>query len=235
MVGFHPCGRGAPHGAPPGVIATAPGGARGGPPQAARVVACRFQAPGSPPPLVRFPRGRQRPGDPLSPVCPAPACASQGWRGRGHLRAHGRPVASPGGSGRGAPVMETSPHPTGRSCLATTPRGQRRGTRPAPGAVPGLASLCLAPCQPYAEPVPTHGRGLGHGVATVDVSAGGGIARARVEFESGAAVPRATGAPAADGPKKRWAVCIGAVSGQGGARSKPTGLDEVWKTCTACA
>jgi hypothetical protein len=55
----------------------------------------RPQAPGSPPPFIRFTRGRQRTGDTRSHGGPAPDCASQGGLGRGHIRANGPPGGQP--------------------------------------------------------------------------------------------------------------------------------------------
>jgi hypothetical protein len=49
------------------------------------------KAPGLPPPLRRFTRGRRRTGETHAPCCPAPACASHGWRGRGTIHAPGHP------------------------------------------------------------------------------------------------------------------------------------------------
>jgi hypothetical protein len=51
----------------------------------------RPQAPGSPPPLRRFTRGRRRTVNPQAHCCPEPECASYGRLGRGHLRANGHP------------------------------------------------------------------------------------------------------------------------------------------------
>ena len=49
------------------------------------------KAPGSPPPVIIFTRGRWRTVDTHKHFCPAPGCSSRGRRGRGHLRAHGPP------------------------------------------------------------------------------------------------------------------------------------------------
>ena len=55
----------------------------------------RLTAPSSPPPLITCARGRRRTVDTHAPFCPAPNCASHGWRGRGTLRAHGPPGSQP--------------------------------------------------------------------------------------------------------------------------------------------
>jgi len=47
----------------------------------------RSKASGSPPPLIRFTRGRQRNVDTRSHFCPDPECSYYGWLGRGNLRA----------------------------------------------------------------------------------------------------------------------------------------------------
>jgi hypothetical protein len=60
-----------------------------------QAAAGRPQAPGAPPPIMPFPRGRRRRVDPQAPCWPAPHGASHGWRGRGHRRAHGPPGGPP--------------------------------------------------------------------------------------------------------------------------------------------
>jgi IS1 family transposase len=51
----------------------------------------RSKAPGSPPPLLTFPRGRRRTVDTHKHFCPAPGCSYRGWLGRGNIRANGHP------------------------------------------------------------------------------------------------------------------------------------------------
>jgi hypothetical protein len=55
----------------------------------------RSKAPGSPPPLVRFTRGRRRTVDTQSHFCPAPHCSYSGWLGRGNLRSNGHSGGGP--------------------------------------------------------------------------------------------------------------------------------------------
>jgi IS1 family transposase len=55
----------------------------------------RPQAPGEPPPIITFTRGRRRTVDTQSHFCPAPNCSYQGWLGRGNLRANGHPGGQP--------------------------------------------------------------------------------------------------------------------------------------------
>jgi hypothetical protein len=50
------------------------------------------KAPGSPPPIIRFTRGRRRTVDTHSHFCPDPACSYHGWCGRGNIRANGLPT-----------------------------------------------------------------------------------------------------------------------------------------------
>ena len=57
--------------------------------------AVRPTAPGSPPPFIRFTRGRRRTVNTLSHFCPAPACAYHGGLDRGHIRANGHPGGQP--------------------------------------------------------------------------------------------------------------------------------------------
>jgi IS1 family transposase len=51
----------------------------------------RPKAPGSPPPVMTFTRGRRRTVDTHAHFCPVPGCAYWGWRGRGNIRANGHP------------------------------------------------------------------------------------------------------------------------------------------------
>jgi IS1 family transposase len=55
----------------------------------------RPTAPGSPPPFIRFTRGRRRTVNPQSHFCPAPECAYHGWLARGNIRANGYPGRQP--------------------------------------------------------------------------------------------------------------------------------------------
>src|SRR5215467_2551721 len=55
----------------------------------------RPQTPSAPPPRLVPTRGRRRHVDTSTPCCPNPDCASQGWVGWGHLRAHGHPHGGP--------------------------------------------------------------------------------------------------------------------------------------------
>jgi len=55
----------------------------------------RSQASGSPPPLIRFTRGRRRTVDTQSHFCPEPDCSYHGWLGRGNIRANGHPGSQP--------------------------------------------------------------------------------------------------------------------------------------------
>ena len=56
----------------------------------------RPKAPGSPPPVLPFTRGRRRTVDTSKPFCPAPGCSSRGGLGRGNIRANGQPGGQPG-------------------------------------------------------------------------------------------------------------------------------------------
>jgi IS1 family transposase len=49
------------------------------------------KAPGSPPPIIRFARGRRRTVDTHAHFCPEPECSYHGWLGRGNIRANGHP------------------------------------------------------------------------------------------------------------------------------------------------
>jgi len=55
----------------------------------------RPQAPGEPPPIITFTRGRRRTVDTQLHFCPAPNCSYHGWLGRGNLRANGHPGGQP--------------------------------------------------------------------------------------------------------------------------------------------
>jgi IS1 family transposase/transposase-like protein len=57
--------------------------------------AIRSQAPGSPPPVITFTRGRKRTIDTQAHFCPKPHCSYQGWLGRGNLRSNGHPGGQP--------------------------------------------------------------------------------------------------------------------------------------------
>ena len=61
----------------------------------AQATASRPKTPGAPPPLLPYPRGRQRTVDTQEQCWPAPAGASAGWTGRGNSRAHGPPGGTP--------------------------------------------------------------------------------------------------------------------------------------------
>jgi IS1 family transposase len=55
----------------------------------------RSKAPGSPPPVIMFTRGRKRTVDTQSHFCPDPDCSYHGWLGRGNIRANGHPGGQP--------------------------------------------------------------------------------------------------------------------------------------------
>ena len=55
----------------------------------------RPKAPGAPPPLLPFARGRRRTVDTRSHFCPDPDCSYYGRLGRGNLRANGHPGGQP--------------------------------------------------------------------------------------------------------------------------------------------
>src|ERR671923_1195731 len=57
--------------------------------------AIRSQAPGSPPPVITFTRGRKRTIDTQAPFGPKPHCSYQGWLGRGNIRSNGHPGGQP--------------------------------------------------------------------------------------------------------------------------------------------
>ena len=58
-------------------------------------VNARPKAPGSPPPVMLFTRGRRRTVDTSGHCCPAHACSYHGWLGRGNIRANGHPGGQP--------------------------------------------------------------------------------------------------------------------------------------------
>src|SRR5215510_2109482 len=53
------------------------------------------KAPGSPPPVMIFTRGRRRTVDTSGNFCPDQDCAYHGWLGRGNIRANGHPGGQP--------------------------------------------------------------------------------------------------------------------------------------------
>ena len=55
----------------------------------------RPKAPGSPPPIITFTRGRWRTIDTQAHFCPAPDCSYYGWLGLSNLRANGHPGGKP--------------------------------------------------------------------------------------------------------------------------------------------
>src|SRR5262249_54306359 len=55
----------------------------------------RPQAPGEPPPIITFTRGRRRTVDTQLHCCPAPNCSYHGWLRRGNLRTNGQPGGQP--------------------------------------------------------------------------------------------------------------------------------------------
>jgi transposase-like protein len=55
----------------------------------------RPKAPGSPPPLILFNRGRKRTVDTSGHFCPDPDCSYHDWLGRGNIRANGHPGGQP--------------------------------------------------------------------------------------------------------------------------------------------
>ena len=55
----------------------------------------RPKAPGSPPPVITFTRGRRRTVDTQAHFCPDPDCSYHGWLGRGNIRANGHPGGQP--------------------------------------------------------------------------------------------------------------------------------------------
>jgi hypothetical protein len=55
----------------------------------------RPKAPGSPPPVLSFTRGRRRTLNTSAHFCPAPDCSYRGWLGRGNIRSNGPPGGQP--------------------------------------------------------------------------------------------------------------------------------------------
>jgi len=53
------------------------------------------KAPGSPPPIILFNRGRKRTVDTTGHFCPDPDCSYHGWLGLGNIRANGHPGGQP--------------------------------------------------------------------------------------------------------------------------------------------
>src|SRR2546421_2242969 len=50
------------------------------------------KAPGFPPPILRYTRGRRRTVDTHAHFCPEPDCSYHGWLGRGNIRSNGLPT-----------------------------------------------------------------------------------------------------------------------------------------------
>ena len=55
----------------------------------------RPTAPGAPPSVMIFTRGRRRTVDTQQQFCPAPDCSYYGWLARGNIRANGHPGGQP--------------------------------------------------------------------------------------------------------------------------------------------
>src|SRR5215468_10143468 len=55
----------------------------------------RLKAPGAPPPMLVFTRGRRRTVDTSGQFCLAHDCAYHGWLGRGNIRSNGHPGGQP--------------------------------------------------------------------------------------------------------------------------------------------
>ena len=55
----------------------------------------RPQAPGAPPPLITFTRGRKRTIDTAQQFCPDQDCCYYGWPSRGNIRSNGHPGGKP--------------------------------------------------------------------------------------------------------------------------------------------
>ena len=55
----------------------------------------RPQAPGAPPPVITFTRGRRRTVDTHAHFCPDSDCSYHGWLGRGNMRSNGQPSGQP--------------------------------------------------------------------------------------------------------------------------------------------
>jgi IS1 family transposase len=53
------------------------------------------KAPGFPPPIIRYTRGRRRTVDTHAHFCPEPDCSYHGWLGRGNIRSNGHPGGQP--------------------------------------------------------------------------------------------------------------------------------------------
>src|ERR1051325_995690 len=53
------------------------------------------KAPGAPPPLITYTRGRKRSIDTQQQFCPKQNCAYYGWLGRGNIRSNGHPGGQP--------------------------------------------------------------------------------------------------------------------------------------------
>jgi len=53
------------------------------------------KAPGFPPPIIRYTRGRRRTVDAHTHFCPEPDCAYHGWLGHSNIRANGHPGGQP--------------------------------------------------------------------------------------------------------------------------------------------
>jgi hypothetical protein len=81
------------------------------------------KAPGSPPPVLPFPRGHRRTVATQAPFGPEPACSSHGGLGRGHVRAHGHP---------GGPSWRQVPCVSGHGSCCATPGPLLPGKRSAP-------------------------------------------------------------------------------------------------------
>ena len=58
-------------------------------------VDARPKAPGSPPPVLVFTRGRRRTVDTAGHFCPDHDCSYHGWLGRGNIRSNGHPGGQP--------------------------------------------------------------------------------------------------------------------------------------------
>ena len=82
----------------------------------------RPQAPGSPPPVLIFNRGRKRTVDTAGHFCPAPDCSYHGWLGRGVISAPmALPAANPGASFNVCRARDISTRPTARCSTANAP------------------------------------------------------------------------------------------------------------------
>ena len=55
----------------------------------------RPQAPGAPPPLITFTRGRKRTINTAKQFCPDQDCSYYGWTSRGNIRSNGHPGGQP--------------------------------------------------------------------------------------------------------------------------------------------